>query len=104
MVVVHPLPVDNEEEISKVEVGESIEKELQKMCSKNEDVTSDSKDANIPPMLKEDLKMSENDCSTNLLKGRSVRPAKRKQVSEKQNFKRPRGLLKLRSKTIRIMK
>ena len=36
---------------------------------------------------------------------RPLRPAKRKQATDKSSsYKRPRGILKLRSKTIRIMK
>lgn len=106
MVVVQPLPVNGAEPTDRNRLDEANLKEPRNLCSKGEEVASGSKDESEVPVPDETPDQNESNCdSLNALKGRSVRPAKRKQVSEKQApYKRPRGILKLRSKTIRIMK
>lgn len=103
MVIVEPLNVDDEEVTSKMETEESELKEMQNMCSIAEDVASSSKDVSI---VQDDIDPlnSETTSNSNAFKMRASRIPKHKQVLEKGSYKKPRGVLKLRNKTIRIMK
>ncbi len=106
MVAVQPTADGGEEATNKIEVEEEAEKEPQNLCSKHEEVAADSKEASDLHMPVEEPQINEEDdgCDEGFLRVNSIRPAKRKQMPDKQNLKRPRGILKLRSKTIRIMK
>lgn len=104
MVVVQPIDVAaaSEEATEKNELVDADAKEAQSdvPSSKTDEPSSSSKIAEDAQTSSEEQAKSEESA----LKGRS-KPTKRKAVSDTpQTFKRPRGVLKLRNKTIRIMK
>lgn len=110
MVVVQPIDVVAAAAASVEEVAEKNElveigvKEAQSEVpsTKSDEPSSSSKSAEEMQTNSEEQANSESESA---LKGRSSKPTKRKSVSDtSQTFKRPRGVLKLRNKTIRIMK
>lgn len=104
LVVVQPLNVDDEEATSKMEVEEPEPKDGQNLCSIAEDVASSSNDVSTVQEDDIDPLNPETSCSSNAFKMRAPRIPRHKQVLEKGSYKKSRGVLKLRNKTIRIMK
>lgn len=111
---------DQEASSEKIKADELGSKEARNMCSieeagsSTEDSTTqtsteDQNECNIATSSDSNPNINTNDednTSTNIyaVQERPLRPAKRKQISERPSYKKPRGILKLRSKTIRIMK
>lgn len=99
--MVQPIDANSEEATEKNELVDISAKDAQSQApiTKTEDSPCSSKEVNNAQTSNEEPAKNEN-----ALKGRT-KPPKRKQVSDsKTPHKRPRGILKLRSKTIRIMK
>lgn len=97
MVVVQPFDANNEE-VEKNELVDISAKDAQSEVP----TTKTDEPCSSAGAARADEEQAKDDSQSS--KGHS-KPTKRKQVSDsKQPYKRQRGILKLRSKTIRIMK